>query len=348
MNNYIMNKPKQRLPRKIIVVIAVGFFLVIGGSIAIRQIYVENLRPISNSETTQSVVVPVGASVKQIASILNEAGIIRSPWAFEWYVRNNSYSDALFAGTYSLRPNQSVEEIVAVLTVGDIEKDLITILPGKRLDQIRSILINAGFDEPEVDRALIPATYANHPVLADKPADSSFEGYLYPESFQKTAETSPSVIVRASLDELQKVLTPELRKGFVAQGLTVHQAIIIASIVEKEASNPDDRTKIAQVFLTRLKIGMRLGSDITAFYGATIANQEPSVGFDSPYNTRIYYGFPPGPVSNVGEGSLKAVAYPADTNYLYFVAGDNGTVYFSSTLAEHEALARQYCDKLCE
>ena len=118
-------------------------------------------------------------------------------------------------------------------------------------------------------------------------------------------------------------------------------------MVEKEASKLSDRQKVAQVFLLRLQKSMSLGSDPTAFYGAIIAGQKATVTYDSPYNTLLYKGLPPTPISNVSKASLEAVAHPAQTDWLYFVAGDDGTVHYSRTLAEHEALADQYCHKLC-
>ncbi len=273
--------------------------------------------------------------------------MIRETWAFEWYVRNNNLRDKLQAGSYYLRPSQSVAEITNVLTQGKVATDLVTILPGQRLDQIRQSLIRSGFDSSKVDMALDPDTYKDHPALVDKPAGASLEGYLYPESFQKNTDTSAEIIVKASLDQMQNRLTPEIRAGFVRQGLTVHQGVILASIVEQEVNNLDDKPKVAQVFLLRLKQNIQLGSDVTAFYGAIVDGEKPSVLYDSPYNTRKYGGYPPGPISNVTGASLAAVANPATTDFLYFVAGDDGVTYFSHTLQEHEALTAQHCKKLC-
>src|SRR5690606_152079 len=111
-----------------------------------------------------------------------------------------------------------------------------------------------------------------------------------------------------------------------------------------------DKPQVAQVFLKRYQIGMPLGADPTAFYAAIVHGADPKdvgVGFDSPYNTRLHAGLPPGPIGNVAENSLKAVAFPAETDWLYFVAGDDGKTHFSKTLQEHEALTRQYCTQLC-
>ena len=108
-----------------------------------------------------------------------------------------------------------------------------------------------------------------------------------------------------------------------------------------------DQAQAAQVFLTRLKMGMMLGSDVTAYYGSVAAGKSPSLTYDSPYNTLKYVGLPPSPISNVTTGSLQTVAYPATTKWLYFVAGDDGTTHFSTNLKDHEALTEKYCKKLC-
>lgn len=335
--------------RKVWVTLAI-IIVVVGvvGAGTTQYLYTQNLKPLSGSQKQVQVTIPSGATVNEIAQTLEEKGVIRASWAFEWYVRTNNLRDRLQAGTYGLRPNQSVQEVADALTNGKIQTDLVTILPGQRLGQIRSSLVNnAGFSEAAVDAALKPDQYINHPALVDKPVKASLEGYLYPESYQKTAETTPKEIITAALDQMQQHLTPEVRTAFAKQGLSVHEGVTLASIVEQEVSNEADRPKVAQVFLTRYKMGMMLGSDVTAFYGAIIAGQEPTVFYDSPYNTRLHTGFPPGPISNVSDSSLRAVANPAKTDYLYFVAGDDGNTYFSKTNEEHEALTEKYCKKLC-
>ena len=112
-------------------------------------------------------------------------------------------------------------------------------------------------------------------------------------------------------------------------------------------SKQSDRSQAAQVFLKRLKSDISLGSDVTAYYGALLAGQKPSVNYDSPYNTHLHKGLPPGPISNVSASSLNAVAHPADTDWLFFVTGDDGTTHFTRTLEDHEAATAQYCHKLC-
>lgn len=352
MGKYAINGGRKTWRRIILSLIVVILLVAVGGMLTVRRAYTSNLKPISASQKVQLFTVANGATVQEIGADLESQGLIRKAWAFEAYVRTQNLRDKLQAGTYALRPNQTTQEIVTVLTQGQVATDSVTILPAQRLDQIRKVLISSGYSADSVDTALDPSLYTDHPALADKPRDASLEGYLFPETFQKTADTKPETIIRASLDQMQKQLTPELREGIVRQGLTVHQGVIIASIVEQEVSNPEDKPIVAQVFLKRLREGIQLGSDVTSIYGAIVGGHPEysiaeSIGFDSPYNTRIRSGMPPGPISNSGSLSLQAVAKPAQTNFLFFVAGDDGKTYYSNTDAEHQENVRKHCIKLC-
>ncbi len=358
MSNYAQGKGyKRRWPKILLIVGATVLVLIVSTVLVIRRTYEQNLRPLSNTQQTQQITIPAGASVKEIAKLLEDAKLIKAAWAFEWYVRNNDAREALQAGTYPLSSNQSVEEIVAILTNGKVSIDLVLIVPGHRLDEVKKTLSNYGFDEQEIEAALDPKLYADHPALVDKPADASLEGYIYPESFQKTANTKPQQLITAALDELQKVLTPDLRAAIVRQGLTVHQGIILASIVEKEAGMEADKPTIAQVFLKRLREGQRLESDATASYGAALGGElddlshTQALSYDSLYNTYRNDGLPPGPVSNFSRSSLESVANPASTDFLYFVADDEGPdkgkSFFARTIQEHEANIAEHCKILC-
>lgn len=338
---------KSSKTRLIPVIVLILLVLLVGSVLYVRHQYYENLKPVSASQRSQLFTVELGSTASEVGVQLKKAGLIKETWAFEWYVRNNNLRDKLQAGSYYLRPSQSVQEITTVLTQGKVATDLITILPGQRLDQIRQSFIRAGFDTDAVDTALDAANYKTHAALADKPANASLEGYLYPESFQKHTDTEPSEIITASLDEMQKRLTPQVRAGFVKQGLTVHQGVILASIVGQEVGKAEDKPKVAQVFLLRLSQDRALESDATAGYGAILDGKQPSLTYKSAYNTYQNKGLPPGPISNVTESSLQAVANPSDTDYLFFVAGDDGVTYFSHTLEEHQALTEQHCKKLC-
>jgi UPF0755 protein len=329
-----------------LITLVILVLLVFGGVWTLRSWYSRNLQPVSSSQTIAYFTVSPGETRNQIAINLESAHLIRSAKAFENYVRSNEVQN-LQAGTYALSPSMSVKKIVSIISGGEVAKNLLTILPGKRLDQIKTAFANAGYSQAQIDGAFIPTQYADLPVLASLPSGASLEGYLYPDSFQKEADTPAETIVRESLEEMQKYLTPDIIDGFGAQGLSVYQGVTLSSIVLKETSSPVDQPAVAQVFLSRYHQGMMLGSDVTAFYGAAINGATPSVLYDSPYNTRMYVGLPPGPISNVTYDAMKAVAHPAGSDYLFFVAGDDGVLHFSHTQAEHNAAIQQYCTKAC-
>ena len=348
MNSYALHQPRRQSRLKRLLVVLVVVLLVLGVAVGgVWRFYTQNLLPVSKTAQAKTITIKSGATPRSIANQLHDTGIIRSAWTFERYVRSQSVAQDLQAGTYSLSPSQSVADIVAQLSHGKVTTKLVTILPGQRLDQIKQTLINDGFSEADVTAALEPSAYASSAALVDKPASNSLEGYLYPDSFQRTSETSPAVIVQESIAEMQKHLTPDIRAAFAAHGLSTYQGIILASIVEQEVSKQSDRAQAAQVFLKRLSRGMMLGSDVTAMYGSRLADKGTSLIYDSPYNTLIHTGLPPGPISNVSTSSLQAVANPANTDWLFFVAGDDGVTHFSHTIEEHEALTAQYCHKLC-
>lgn len=342
-----MNR-RSYLHQMIIGLFAFAILLGVGLVVGVRGYYHANLRPASQVGRSVTVTIPKGATLRETADKLQVEKVIKSAWAFERYVKNKDAADKIKAGTYELNPSYDVSQIVSIITEGKVATNLVTILPGQRLDQVKKGFLNAGYSQAEVEAAFEPSQYNNHPALTDKPASANLEGFLYPESFERSADTKPQLIIRKSLDEMQKRLTPDLRDTFAKQGLSIYKAVTLASMVEKEVSRSSDRPKVAQVFLKRLNSDMVLGSDVTAFYGAVIAGKEPSVLYDSPYNTRIHPGLPVGPISNVTESSLLAVAKPASTDWLYFVAGDDGNTYFSRTLSEHEALTAEYCKKLCQ
>lgn len=345
---YQAEKPRQRWPKRFLAVLIILVGLLVAGMVGVRLFYNSNLKAVSDSSDSQTVVVKQGATVDEIAGVLKSKELIRSELVFTLYIRSKQTDNPLIAGTYRLQPNLSTPQIVSILSGGKVATDLITILPGQRIDQIRAGFIKNGFSETEVDAALNPELYKNHPALVDKPAEASLEGYLYPESFQRDAATKLETIITSSLDLMNKQLTPQLRQDFAKRGLSTYQGLVLASMVEQEASNTGDRRQVAQTFLTRISIGMRLESDPTATYGAILDDATPSNSYDSEYNTYKIPGLPPTPISNVSESSLQAVASPASTDWIFFVAGDDGAVHFSKTLEEHQRLTNQYCTKLCQ
>lgn len=348
-SHYRLGTGKSRVPRRLMLVLTVVIIASLAGVVLVRQAYDRGLKPVSGSQATQIFTVPKGSSVKEIAADLEQADLIRSAWAFRLYIHSKELGNKLQAGTYALSPSQAVPDIVATLTRGKVQTELVTILPGRRIDQIKADFINAGFAPDAVNNAFDTVSqYADLPVLAYKPANiTTLEGLLWPDSYQKQPDTDPSVIVRQSLEAMGGKLTPDVQAAFARQGLTTYQGIILTSIITQEVNKPVDQAQVAQVFLSRLKGNMPLGSDPTAKYGSIIAGKMPDLTYDSPYNTLQHKGLPPTPISTITANALYAATHPASTDWLYFVSGDDGITHFSHTLAEHEALTAKYCHALC-
>lgn len=192
-------------------------------------------------------------------------------------------------------------------------------------------------------------------MLKNRPEEASLEGYLYPETLNFYGNSSVNDILEKFLSEMQKAISEnELEAKYTERGLSLHQGIILASVVQKEA-NPADQATVAQVFLSRIAYGMLLGSDVTVTYAldlvdpdrVTYNNNYDALRIDSCYNTRLYAGLPCGAIANPGLSALKAVAEPTETEYLYFLTGDDGLMYYSYTEAEHNQKIYAHCQELC-
>ncbi|HVI69093.1 MAG TPA: endolytic transglycosylase MltG [Magnetospirillaceae bacterium] len=307
--------------------------------------YQDALKPRSSSEAPVTVKIEEGASIDQVARELEQKSVIKSSLAFGIYVKLSNKT-GIKTGTYTLAPNQSVGEIVNWLNEGRVSTRKVTILPGQTLKQIRASFIADGFSETSVDAAL-NKTY-DHPLFADKPAGTTLEGYIFPETYFVTSDSTPEQLLIRTFDEFEKRIETEgLRVKLAARGFSLFQGVTLASIVAREVTNSRDQYQVAQVFETRLELGMMLGSDVTYHYAAELLGIEPAVNIDSPYNTRIHTGLPPGPIANFNLGALQAVAEPATGDYLFFVAGDDGVTHFSHTFEEHQQNIQEFCKKLC-
>lgn len=343
-------KPKTKMRWRKIAIIALIVLatLMSAALIGSRIWYDQNLKPLTTQSRIITVEIPLGSSVDDIANLLKKEGVIRNTQAFKIYVRSHEQADSLRAGVYDFNSSFAVAEIVEILVSGQEASELFTIPPGLRLDQIRARFIKGGYSETETDAALEPTQYEGHAALVSKPNGDSLEGYLYPESFQRTSATTAQAIIELSLNEMAKRLTPDRIEAFSRQGLSPHDAIIVASIIEKEVHLAEDRLVVAQIFLKRLKEGIALGSDVTYEYASAVHGGIAWPGLEDPYNTRLYTGLPPGPIANFDETALEAVANPADTDYLFFLSGDDDKTYYGKTLAEHDENIREHCQQKCK
>ena len=325
----------------------------------------------------QTIEISAGESVKQIANNLKQAGLIRNPLAFELYARINNLHAKLKTGKYSFRKTMSARAIAKQLVNGVVSSDVfnLTILPGTNLlgdkgksqtgiiHQFRTL----GYSEEEINQALtkhydnpiLKGLYADENKLsdADIPAKLALEGYLYGETYQFYNHEKLENVITTILNQFNDVVVSnQLEEKFKARGFTLREGITLASIIQKEA-HTEDMPGVSMVFQNRLKRGIALGSDVTATYAADItgidrtnATNADILAVNSRYNTRKSTGLPPGPIAVPSKAALLAVAEPdsSKASMLYFLTGDDGLMYYSSTDAEHNQKIRDHCQKLCK
>lgn len=228
-----------------------------------------------------------------------------------------------------------------------------TVKPGESIYDIKRELLEVGYSETEIDEAF--SAHYNFPFLQGRPEGATLEGYLFGETHEFYAGTPVKEVLEVFLQGMGEVIKENgLEERYAAQGLSLYEGITLASVVQKEASSPEQPT-VAQVFLSRLSLGIPLGSDVTVSYALdtvdpdreTYTDNQVALSVNSCYNTRLYTGLPCGPISNPGISALLAVAEPSDSSYLYFLTGDDGLMYYSYTESEHIQNIYSHCQVLC-
>jgi len=293
----------------------------------------------------QSFTIDTGESVPSIAVRLEEVGLIRSASAFRAYLIYTGLDTSIQAGDYVLSPALSIVDIARELQDATPEQISFAILPGWRMEEIAGSLATSGMDITPDE--FLAAARSAPPDLDYLPASVSTEGFLYPDIYILPRTITAEQLVGEFLRNFSRYLTVDLREGFTRQGLDVYQAVTLASIVQREAVVADERAQIASVFLNRLSTGMKLDTDPTVQYALgynTIQDtwwtnplSTADLQIDSPYNTYLYAGLPPGPIANPSLSALRSVAFPAETPYYFFRARCDGSGLhdFAVTFEEH-------------
>jgi UPF0755 protein len=324
-------------------IVALVIALAIGAAIW----YQLALQPVNDKDTARMrIEIAEGMSPSAIGTLLEKDKLIRSKFAFDVYTRLSGTRSQLQAGSYTLSPSQTTQSIVADIVSGKINQFSLTFLPGATVEEDKAALVKSGYSKAEVDAAFSKSY--DHPLFATKPASADLEGYIFGETYHFKGDATVEQILLRAFDEYYKVVEDQnLVAAFKKQGLTLYQGIILASIIQREVPDATDQKQVAQIFLKRYRSDMTLGSDITAYYGADKLGVERSVAVDTPYNTRIHKGFPPGPIATPGVTALEAVAHPAKGDYLYFLSGDDDVTYYAKTEAEHQANITNHCQIKC-
>ncbi len=277
-----------------------------------------------------------GSSFYAAANRLREKGVINSVRLFRIYAGLDGFQSKIKAGEYLVRPAMTAKEIAAALVKGDVVSYKITIPEGYNLYQIADLLEEKKI---AVKKAFIEKAFDKRLMSSMGVEGVSFEGYLYPETYFFTKNMKTKDIIARMRAGSRDKFTRKLKDRSKEVGLTPHQVIILASIIEKETGNPDERPIISAVFHNRLKKKMRLQTDPTVIYGMIETYdgniRKKDLLKKTPYNTYRINGLPLGPIANPGIDSIMAALYPADVGYIYFVSMNNGSHVFSRTLKEH-------------
>ena len=297
-----------------------------------------------------TVTVEPGYGPSQIADTLERAGVIDSGTRFRVLAQLMGFDRLLQAGTYELREDMPELEVLYRLRNGIVTTRFVTVVEGWQLNEIADSLAALGIERDDFLTAAASHDY-DYPFVNQIPAGQSLQGYLYPATYPLRTSDDGETLVEAMLAAFDANVPDDLATQAAAVGLTLHEAVTLASIIEREAVVPEEKPIMAQVFLSRLRIGFRLEADPTVQFALAEAGADTywkpalttaDLAFDSPYNTYVYFGLPPGPISSPAADSIAAVLNPSETSYLFFVARPDGSHAFAETFAEHSVNVELY------
>jgi UPF0755 protein len=323
------------------------------------SIYIESksdvLQEAAGTENTPvDFIVVQGESVSEIAESLKVQGLISDPTLFRRYLQYKGLDAGIQAGTHTLNPTMTIPEIAQALQHARAAEQQVTIPEGKRLEEV-AVLVAQQTTIPS-DTFLSMAQIGwrgtdltiKHSLLSQVPLTATLEGFLSPDTYRLSMEATAYDLLDRMLTNLESHIPPEIQRGLTERGLSLYEGITLASIVEREAVLAEERSLIAGVYYNRLEDGWPLAADPTVQYAL---GYQPETGVwwkkqlyfvdlevASPYNTYRNVGLPPGPIASPGEGSIHAVAFPAETDYYFFMVDctkNDGSHVFSKTEAEH-------------
>jgi UPF0755 protein len=320
----------------------------------ILSLYWLLFKPPSATFKTKVITIKKGMHLKKISTMLEQEGIIRNRDVFIGITTLLGKKTRIKAGEYEFHTRMSPLKVLNVLVKGQVKLHLVTIPEGYTLSQIAQYLedLNIIEKEPFLQKASSPGFIASldlsNPYLNQHGSGrtlSTLEGYLFPDTYYLVKEMPPEEVIKMMIRQFKNVFGPELESIASQLGISQREAVILASIIEKETSLPEEKPLISAVFHNRLKKRIPLQSDPTVIYG--IKNFDGNLTREdlltpTPYNTYLKYGLPPTPICNPGKDSILAALHPAPVPYLYFVSKNDGSHYFSSNIEDHNRAVWKY------
>ena len=286
-----------------------------------------------------------GASGQAVGRALEAKGIIENAWLFSVALRVRDQTDRIQAGEYRFFEPRTALQVIDQLVEGDIYTFAVTVPEGLTVRETAEHLSSQALgDAAELERVFRDPSG----ILELDPEAEDLEGYLFPSTYRFSRNPTPAEVRGAMLHQFKQTFTEGRRARSQEVGLTLREVVTLASVIEKETGQASERPLIGSVFWNRLERGMSLGSDPTIIFalkrmGTYDGNlRRKDLELDSPYNTYIYPGLPPGPIASPGAESIDAVLYPEESPYYYFVSKNDGSHYFSKTLREHNNAVRKY------
>lgn len=293
----------------------------------------------------QFVTIDPGSGTRTIGQRLIEAGVIRNDATFRAALWRSGRARSLQAGEFRFDRPMTPIDVIDKIARGDVYNRRLTFPEGLNIREMARLYEQQRFGTAA---AFLEAAGDPASIRDLDPAATDLEGYLFPETYSMPRDTTAATLVGLMVGRFRHLFTSDMQQAAQALGLTVRQAVTLASLVEKETALPSERPVVAAVYLNRLRIGMGMQADPTVIYALQRAGRydgnlrRADLQFDSPYNTYRYAGLPPGPIASPGLASLQAAVAPAEVDYLYFVSRNDGSHVFARTLAEHNENVRQY------
>ena len=286
-----------------------------------------------------------GSDAVTIARQLIAAGIVRDRWAFRYATWKTKSASRLQAGEYKFDSPMTAIQVLEKIARGRVHLRTITFPEGLTLAQMAEIFGASDFGTREE----FYASGQNTELVAHFDQDAiDLEGYLFPDTYALPRNATAGQLVSAMVASFEQKFDEELRRESQVRGFTPREVVTLASIIERETARADERTVVSGVFTNRLELGMLLQSDPTVIYALQRAGlyknnlTRANLRFDSPYNTYVYAGLPPGPIASPGLAALKAAVQPDDVQYLYFVSRNDGSHVFAASLREHNRNVREF------
>jgi UPF0755 protein len=329
--------------KKFIIKLVIFFGLIVGIWFLISVIS-------GNSVDDKTFIIQEGQGVNKISQNLHDDNLIKNKLVFETWLWLKKSESKVIAGVYQIPEDISIRHLANLLILGPGKaQQAVTLLEGWTRELMKDSLEKVDFDSQEfISFSAKASDWENdYDFLADAPSKASLEGYIFPDTYFVDQSVSVGDLIRKTLNNFDKKLSQDIRDEISRQGKTIFEVITLASIIEREVPKYEDKQMIADVFLKRLETSIGLQSDATVNYVTGKGLAQPSYAdleIDSPYNTYKYRGLPPGPISNPGIDSIKAVVYPTSNDYYYFLTTHEGEVIYSVDYDEHLRNKAKYLD----